>query len=708
MAAAILPFVGRPTLDARENLRAFIIHAQKNRFFTADDGVNWADNSWDLRPFYKKAASNPPGLVAHFTTMETTRRGNRAKDAIDMSAPFIDTAKALVTEYLRTTGDNAVSKIVATVRILEKAFRDLGLVPDICDLTPGVLDRAQEIILENFSDAITYGKILERVVNDYLAPACLTSVRISWRTAILRQEVVRNDRVNEDGVRGNVEKLPDVQIIFDLSGVFTSSQYIPDIIITSWLAFAMFSPSRVNEILGLPVACETEMDGIYGLSWTPLKGGMRNTVFAASEEMGNVAKEAIARLKPLGEKSREAHRWYEKNPDQLFLPSGFEHLRGQPITLWEAAQILGRTIPLQQGSAPRNALRRCGTTKDLSRGQETTGRFLNLYEFDSLQDFVLASLPDSFPYINPREKVLGSEALFCLPDQIMRGAAENQPYLPTYLTDNQVSHELGSKPSGETIFSRNNLVDRDTGVPWKLATHQPRHLLGTLAQSKHLSAALHAFWAGRKSIRQNRWYEHVPQEAVIEAFRSIDEALVEQVPVYGPLREKVFERMHKEAISYEAALKLELGSTIMTRYGLCRHNYSLMPCPKDKNCIGCGENTFIKGDARHLIEAQSQHELSSRACERAQAAVDGGKRGAERYLEIHLEKKLRWSLAVQLLTDPMIKDGTLITLPPPKHSQAKAGLAIAKRETNLGDVDVDDDFKLETQLFGGADQAGFF
>jgi hypothetical protein len=127
-------------------------------------------------------------------------------------------------------------------------------------------------------------------------------------------------------------------------------------------------------------------------------------------------------------------------------------------------------------------------------------------------------------------------------------------------------------------------------------------------------------------------------------------------------------------------MRLEVGSVISTRFGLCRHNYALTPCPKDKNCIGCGENTFIKGDARHLAEARSQLAIAERAFANCVAAIEDGEPGVEDWLRKHREAKKRWSLVMDRMLDRLIEDGTLITLPPPDVSQTKTGLSMRIRE----------------------------
>lgn len=700
MTAMIVPFVGRAELNARQNLAAYIVHARSYRFFHGPHAVTWDHSSWDLRPFFVKASSTSVGLAAHFTNLESTRRGPRSKDAIDLEEPFLSAAKALTTDFLRTSGENSSTRIVGALRTIEKAFRDLGQRPDICNLTAPVLDRAQEILVETYKDAWSYGRLLERIALDYVNQARISETQIPWRTSIQYRAPARNDRVNQEGARGNSAKLPNIHAIFELASVFHNSSYVPDVIASSWFALAMFAPSRVTEILGLPMDCETEMDGRYGLSWRPLKGGDAMTKFAASDDNAEIAKLAIRKLLAIGEKSRIAHKWYEENPGQLYLPPGFESLRGEPITLWEAAQIIGRTKPITLGQSVDKALERCGRTHDISRGRpdRQSGQYTALVTFESLERYVIGALPPTFPYIDPRNALPGSRALFCMPDEIMRGAAEPQHYIPRYLTYSQIKHELGSKPTGKTIFSRNNLFNPETGEPWRLNTHQPRHLLNTLAQSKHLSQELIAFWSGRKSVSQNASYNHVPQETYIEAFVFLDEAAPANLKVVGPLADKIDERVRKESITRETALKLEVGSTITTRFGLCRHDYSLMPCPKDKDCIRCGENTFIKGSSKHVEEAQLQLSISTKAAEQARAALDAGRFGAQRWVTLHEEKANRWRLALQHLTDPQIDDGTLITLPAVLKPQTRSGLAAAVREAEFrpGEVDGSSDELLAT------------
>lgn len=140
-------------------------------------------------------------------------------------------------------------------------------------------------------------------------------------------------------------------------------------------------------------------------------------------------------------------------------------------------------------------------------------------------------------------------------------------------------------------------------------------------------------------------------------------------------------------LTHSQALKIELGAIHSTRYGICRHDYALTPCPKDKDCTMCGEHAVVKGDPKHLAEAKYQTEIHEKALQMAQKALENGEPGASRWINHNEGRLQRWRLVLELLTDPDTPDGTLITLPPAEHSQSKTGLAQAVRIVNAVEPD---------------------
>jgi len=388
---------------------------------------------------------------------------------------------------------------------------------------------------------------------------------------------------------------------------------------------------------------------------------------------------AIQRLSDLGSSARKAAKWYEDNPNRLFLPEGYEHFRDEPLTIKEISEIIGRDKILRQarmfqmGINPTNF-----TTQDKNRTYGAIYR--RLYSFDDLQTYVLNKLPFGFPNADQKTKLKYSEALFTMPFDIMRGNSSTCENIPQFVTSSMITHELGKKPSGKTIFVRNKLLNPSTNEPWKLASHQPRHLLNTIAQSKHISQELIAFWSGRKSGEQNDFYDHTSQEFIIESFLRLEENAPQELIVTGPLNAKIIARSANEPISREEALKEELAAFHITEFGYCRHDFSLTPCPKDKWCNNCGEAYFAKGDARQIKRAKQDVDKFTKSLKTANKAKADGEYGVEQWIE-KLEIDLsRAALKLEKLTDPDVEDGTLITLPPPNVSQSKAGLSIAIRD----------------------------
>jgi hypothetical protein len=677
----IIPFVPRPDLSAKENLNSFISNAKKKKIFQGPNAISWNENTWHLQPWVTHRGA-PRTYTLHFNNYEST---GRAKQKKPLSVLFMDSAKALAAHGFDHKATTPYRWVIA-LRSVEKAYRELNLPTDITQLDAVILDKAAEIISKHYADPSDYGTALQNIAK-VVSDGCLSKSSLDWKFPFpFKRNNKRSVNVNANGTAEISSKLPHLKCILDLASVFQNAKEGSDLITTAWFALAMFAPNRVSEILTLPYNCITEMDGVFGISWQPSKDGSAMTKFTTGTEWEDVARLAINRLIKYGEPSRVAAAWYRKNPQKLYLPIELEHLRGQPVTQNEIMNIIG--CDSMHDSTFNRLFNKCGeTTRDPLRTEGSTWR--RLYEFSSLEQWVLNQLPETFPVVDKLLGTLAENSLFCLPRQAMRSNVATQYNIPEFLSDGQILKDLGSHQSN--IFHRHELIDPTSGRYWKLTTHQPRHFLNTLAQSKHISQTLIAFWSGRKSVDQNSWYNHIPHEVFIEAFVTMGENAPKKIKVVGPLEKKIEVRARKEQISKDDAMKLELGSIISTRFGMCRHNYALTPCPKDKDCIGCGENTFIKGDERQIDEARKQLEISENALKNCEEALIQGEPGVERWLIKHEAGVKRWAMALELLTDPDIDDGTLITLPAPDKSQTKVGLTMnirkAKKTDNIDDLD---------------------
>jgi hypothetical protein len=673
----IVHFIGKIGLAAEANLEQFILHAKVNTPFT---NLSWDENSWNITSYKIGKNQGKTKKIAHFKSMRDPS-GSKSIVEIPFEEPFLEFAKSALSEVIRRFEIQEFRRYLYALQAIEQALLNAGRPACVTQLDAGILDDAADLLKTRFTDAWSAGRCLERLAIQVIAPAKLTPSPLSWVSPIAYKQPIRADRVapkNNDRV---VSRLPSVQTILDLAEIHHTSRHIPDRIVTSFVTLAMFAPSRGSEILSLPVNCIRHVEGddgvMMGLAWDPAKGGMPLTKFAASEQFEKLATDTISFLLDLGASARCAARWYAENPGMLYMPTDMEHLRGQPLTLGEVSKILGKPTTIQPGHATRYGLVKVGKTNDPIRGDGIKRLWRPLFDFSSLEKTVLAKLPQIFPILDGSTGLKWHEALFVLPENALNPIAETLCNVPSILSINQINNQLGANPGGVTIFSRHGKTQRD-GSPTAITTHGFRHLLNTLAQSKYLSESLIAFWSGRKSVKQNEWYDHVPQEAFIQAYLKLGDN-VGELSSGEALSNKVQGLIASHGLTEHQAMGIELGAISVTRFGLCKHDYALTPCPLDKDCSNCSEHVFVKGDERHRKEAEFQYNIHAKAVSAATEALANGEPGAARWLKQNQPRMERWALVLEKMNDSSIAEGTMITLPPPEHTQSKTGLAHAVR-----------------------------
>lgn len=674
----IIHFIGQSGLAAGANLEQFILHAKVNTPFT---NICWEENSWNITSFNIGKNQGKTKKIAHFKALRDPS-GSKSIVEIPFSMPFLEFAKSAFSEIMRRFQLQEFRRYLYAMQAIEQALLDSGKPACVTEMDANTLDDAAKLLQIRFTDAWSVGRCLERLATQIIAPAKLTPVPLDWVSPIAYKQPIRSDRVAPKHNDKVVSRLPSVQTILDLAEIHHTSKHIPDRVVTSFVTLAMFAPSRGSEILSLPVNCIRHVQGedglMMGIAWDPAKGGMPLTKFAASEQFEKLARETVDFLLDLGASARKVALWYAENPGQLYLPTDMEHLRGKPITLYEVSKILGKPTVIHPSHATRYGLVKVGDkTNDPSRNGGTGRYWSSLFDFASLQKVVLEKLPEIFPILDGSTGLKWHQALFVLPENILNPIAETNENVPSVLSTNQINNQLGSNPNGVTIFSRNGKVQQD-GSPMAITTHGFRHLLNTLAQSKHLSESLIAFWSGRKSVKQNEWYDHVPQEAFIEAYLKLGDN-VGGIASGEALSEKVQGLIASHGLTEHEAMGVELGAISVTRFGLCKHDYALTPCPLDKDCSNCSEHAFVKGDKRHRQEAEFQYNIHAKAVAAATIALASGEPGASRWLKQNQPRMERWALVLEKMNDPNIADGTIITLPPPEHTQSKTGLAHAVR-----------------------------
>jgi hypothetical protein len=664
-----------PKHVAKKNLAEYIATAKLGFPF---EGISWSQISWDITLFTPKRGQGKKRCIVHFHTR--TIKDRRATTT-PLHPKFLDFAKALFSTTMSIKMLSSPQRLVYALQYIEKALIDQSIEPCITNLTNDVLDGLATRAEQDFERPWDILNTVQKIVN-VIENRQLSIESLCWVNPIPFGNPPRNDRTSQE--HDKTIKLPSIQAICELGAIHNESLAINDKVTTCFVALALFAPSRSCEVLTLPVNCVTSGESregpVMGIAWHPAKGGLPLTKYAASKESEILALDAIEYLTNLGETARVAAKWYRENPGKLYLPQPFEHLRNQPLTLREASQIIGRERDIPSCRAVEFGLKTTHTfTRDPTRAWRKRGTLTPLYFFEGLEKWALSRLPPTFPELDQETELYWDEGLFVLPQNSLRPGAAIIYNVPDTFSSSALNNQMGGF-SNNSIFMRNNKRD-SAGNPYKVTTHQIRHLLNTLAESKYLSQELIAFWSGRKSAAQNEWYNHLPQEAYIEAYVKLGEEGPD-LEVHGPLVEKAAAVARNNLISYEEAMKIELGSIQATEHGLCRHQFSLTPCPKDKNCSGCGEFAFMKGDAKSRKSASVQLTIFINAVSQCQKGVSENSPGAARWLAFNQEKLARWQMIMDIHNDEGIPDGTLISLPPPKNSQSKTSLAIQAEKLN--------------------------
>lgn len=674
----IINFKSAQDTESQKNLEIFILKNKENFIFPNND---WNDNIWDITNFLTDKINDNKSKKVYFRSV-TDHAISKNKINISMSEPLIDFAKAVFCQIMREKKLSEYKRIIYAIQALEFSLIEQNNPVCVSEINSDTLNLAESYLRSKYKDPWNIAKNLESIINNIIVKKHINTNIYNWSTTITYTAPARSDRTQEEHTEGGKSKIPHLEEILALAEIHHSSNHIPDKIVTSFVALAMFAPSRGSEILSLPIDCITKASQgdieIMGLKWSPLKGGDPLTKFAVNKEYEELATNAVNYLIEIGKPAREAAQWYKTNPNMLYLPSHLESLRNQPITLWEVAQILGKENSIKGCHAFRYGFSKpIGRTTDKSRMLEKS-HWVALYNFEELERFIIDKLPPTFPIFVGRSQQYWHQSLFVFPKNIFIPTADSLLNVPESMDIDRINKQLGSNPNGNTIFSRNN-KKFPSEKPMYVTSHQFRHLLNTLAQAKALSQELIAFWSGRKSVKQNDVYNHLSQEAIIEAFTDLENQ-VEAIKQTGSLEAKAKAIAIIHSISYEEALKIELGSIHITQYGICRHDYSLTPCPKDKDCGNCGEFSVMKGNEKHKREASYQVKILEKALLDAKEAEQNGHTGARRWININEPKLERWQKIKAFLEDDSVPNNTMFTLADSSDfHQTKVGLAFAVR-----------------------------
>jgi len=628
----IISFTPHSDRKSSENLEAFVALCRDQlTVFGAD--LDWDASKWN-------------GIVT-FAKLGVITRKPKADQVMDKQ--FINFAKAYFRyqQGFKPTGPKDEGK---ALRATEAALLQVNGSADIRGLSVTVLDEAVMLAKEPYkSTHYACGRELERlakfVTEKHLVPGNING----WRNPVKKPNsgTATGSKAKEE----REKKLPDEIGLNAIAEIFANDpENDRDIFTTSVFAMLMSAPSRISEVLALPVDCEvfeTDSKGVerYGWRFFAGKGGEGDIKWIPTE-MVQVSKTAVSRAKGLSEEARNLAVWIEKKPDLFYRHQGCPNVPDDaPLTMEQACRALGL------GHETRKDCRQSLNQRKLKVADD-------FHTLNSLWRHVVGRLPKSFPWLDEQKGVKFSNALFALNKDQFHG---NRPRSPVQLlkpTNNFYNNDLSPRDSlnsgkHRSIFDRYGYKDSN-GKQLKLSSHQPRHLLNTIAQRGGLSNLEIAKWSGRADVRQNRTYNHMTEYEFVSMAESLDPSK----ELFGPTDEVA----KNIPVTTQEFNSLERAAAHVTEFGYCVHDYTMSPCEKFRDCINCTEQVCVKGDEEKLGRLKDRLERTEKLLAIAHEAIEDGEMGADRWYQYHTKTAKRLRELVEILDNPELEEGAQVKL----------------------------------------------
>lgn len=672
--ANIFQFKPKIASTPEENLNAFI-HRCRNELTVFGNNLNWKSYVWPKIAVFSKL-----GVITRKPKFNQLMNDN-----------FIEFAKAYF-RYQQGHRPTGTKNELKALRAIESALIQVNGHSTIAGLSITCLDEAIILAKQHYSSGTAYhcGREIERL-SKFVSVNNLISCNLKeWKSPISRP--IDTIRTGKEAKVARDKKLPNEIALNSLAEIFANNPFQErDIFTTSVFAILMSAPSRISEILALPVDCEVvEVDskGVERYGWRFYSGkGFGGDIKWIPSVMVEIAKISIQRIKKLTAEARQLAKWIENNPDKFYRHKNCPNVSDDhPLTMEQACLALGLNS---------NTTKNCRSSLSGRKLEAKNG----IHTLNTLWQHVKDQLPNDFPWFDKEKKVKYSNALFVLHKNQLHG---NRGSLPIELykpTNNFFSNDLSPRESLEkqhkSIFDRYGYFS-ETGERLKITSHQARHLLNTIAQRGGLSNLEIAKWSGRADVKQNRIYNHMTDYEMVAIAERIDTSKTMFGPI-GNLETPL-------PVTTQEFNALEQAAVHITEYGYCVHDYTMSPCEKYRDCINCTEQVCIKGNSSKLERIKERLEKTEKLLLKVEKDVNEDDIGADRWFSYHKKTATRLHELIDILENPKIENGAQIKLRGNDFSQLRR-VAEKKmvKSTNNSSLNDDEASILEnlTKMLGG-------
>lgn len=646
----VIPLVPRAKTDAEGNLAKFIAYCRNDLTAFGPD-IDFDADEWDVTDYYSKQGhrnSKVGGITIHFTQ-------RKKAGATPFCSQLSSFAKAYVRSQLPGHNSASFTRAIAAFRALDTAMRENNIL-SLSDADASVFNKASQVLQIEKSDDSGAGAVLGKIARFLDEKDFVYAPLHNWRHIKARKD--STGRVGPEFERRRQKNLPSQEVLDALPQAFCLATEPRDVLITSVAAILCSAPERVNEVMVLAEACETEQSGsdgkkYLGLRWAGSKGAIDHIKWILPG-MADVVRVALERIRTITEPAREMARWYEQNPQKLFLPAEFEHLRQKEILTLDEVGALMNLAPDKR--SVRQWIKPTGIPYVyIPCVTPTNGRIqIQAVRFADFERYTVRTLPAGFPIYDSARELKYSESLLVVPFGLFRNRKDQSHCMFEVIKYHHIGCALGQnqKAGSKTVFQR---VGIDPDRQLAMRSHQFRHWLNTLAQGANLSQLDIAKWSGRSNVQQNAAYDNVSSEEIVTQIRA---ALGDHAKAIGSLAE-----IPKNLpVTRDEFAAMTVPTAHVTLYGFCIHDFTALPCEMFRKCLDCREHVCIKGAVQKTERVRDALNAARNVLATAKQAVADEVYGATDWVSTHEATVERLEQLLAILTDPNIVDGAVVQL----------------------------------------------
>lgn len=640
MSATLLYFVPRPELEAKANVEAFIALCRRSNVLNAHEQFD--ANIWTAG--WLKGKNNPHRVI--FSTAAAAA-DNLAEPTLPQ--PFLDFAKAAIVYLHDKKPVVSQSARISALRYLEAALAEWNRAPHPSAVNIEILEAAVALAQRSVSAAVAYrvaGQL--ELIAELMRSKGFIDLRQPWLHGLKRPDEL-GSRISKEALEARQEKLPSAAALRALGAIFQDAVKPIDVLVSGFISLMLCAPERINEVLRLRRHCIVDGDGRFagklGLRWSGSKLANDTTKWLPTQ-MGQVARDAVAKLLKITAPAHEIATWYTANPHTLFLNEHAIQLRGKEfLSMAEVALVLWG----DQGTTGSAISWVRNTAKIVPLSEEGTRLQVR---FADVESAVLKMLPPTFPKMPGEPQLLCSDALAVSRTNEMHATRATYLCMFDCIDYNLVTNHFGTREDRDSIFARFDFKE-DDGSPIELRSHSLRHYLNTLAQLGGLSNAEIAIFSGRADVSQNRAYDH----------RTSDEV---QAPISDALKAGFTTSLvplGARELFYRSEFKMKgIAAAHTTNYGWCMHNFASAPCQMYRDCINCEEQECVKGDDHKEANLRLLKGETEDLLQQAREALSDDEFGADVWVKHQTKTLERVNGLLKILDDPAVPQGARIRL----------------------------------------------